>query len=184
MWLCARVKFLYPRSNSAHIKCSCPFPHYYIKHRPSLWPQHRNWKLLVNFVPIPFVSSRHILCQYPPQVTMASYGTPQCPPGLPDFRQKNIVNGVFVTWPIDYTKMLLNFWVSYTLQQPREAIRKVYNSNQMHKWQSLLYLTTALYLYPFSVHNQTPHGQVHRMHRRTDNIQPHTRIRRGMHADK
>jgi len=26
------------------------------------------------------------------------------------------------------------------------------------------------------VHNQTPHGQVHRMHRRTDNIQPHTRI--------
>ena len=34
------------------------------------------------------------------------------------------------------------------------------------------------------VHNQTPHGQVHRMHRRTDNIQPHTGIRRGMHADK
>ena len=34
------------------------------------------------------------------------------------------------------------------------------------------------------VHNQTPHGQVHRMHRRTDNIQPHTGIRRGMHANK
>ena len=34
------------------------------------------------------------------------------------------------------------------------------------------------------VHKQTPHGQVHRMHRRTDNIQPHTGIRRGMHADK
>ena len=34
------------------------------------------------------------------------------------------------------------------------------------------------------VHNQTPHGQVHRMHRRTDNIQPNTGIRRGMHADK
>ena len=34
------------------------------------------------------------------------------------------------------------------------------------------------------LHNQTPHGQVHRMHRRTDNIQPHTGIRRGMHADK
>jgi len=32
--------------------------------------------------------------------------------------------------------------------------------------------------------NQTPHGQVHCMHRRTDNIQPHTRIRRGMHAYK
>ena len=26
------------------------------------------------------------------------------------------------------------------------------------------------------VHNQTPHGQVHRMHRRTDNIQPQTGI--------
>ena len=34
------------------------------------------------------------------------------------------------------------------------------------------------------VHNQTPHGQVHRMQRRTDNIQPHTGIQRGMHADK
>ena len=34
------------------------------------------------------------------------------------------------------------------------------------------------------VHNQTPHRQVHRMHRRTDNIQPHTGIRQGMHADK
>jgi hypothetical protein len=31
---------------------------------------------------------------------------------------------------------------------------------------------------------QTPHGQVHRMHRYTDNIQPHTGIRQGMHADK
>jgi hypothetical protein len=36
----------------------------------------------------------------------------------------------------------------------------------------------------YLVHNQTPHGQVHRMHRRTDNIQPHTGTRRGMHADK
>ena len=34
------------------------------------------------------------------------------------------------------------------------------------------------------VHNQTIHGQVHHMHRLTDNIQPHTGIRRGMHADK
>ena len=36
----------------------------------------------------------------------------------------------------------------------------------------------------YSIHNQKPHGQVHRMHRRTDNIQPHTGIRRGMQADK
>jgi len=36
----------------------------------------------------------------------------------------------------------------------------------------------------WTVHNQTPHGQVHRMHRSTDNIQLHTGIRRGMHADK
>jgi len=43
---------------------------------------------------------------------------------------------------------------------------------------------TDRYIVCTGVHNQTPHGQVHRMHRRTDNIQPHTGIRRGMHADK
>jgi len=35
-----------------------------------------------------------------------------------------------------------------------------------------------------TVHNQTPHRQVHRRYKRTDNIQPHTGIRGGMHADK
>ena len=66
------------------------------------------------------------------------------------------------------------------------------------------------YLYPFSVHvvtftfhyqhmhlllknkkikkertvrNQTPHRQVHRKYTHTDNIPPHTEMRRGRHAD-
>jgi len=45
-------------------------------------------------------------------------------------------------------------------------------------------LSVHVVTFNFKVHNQTPHGQVHRMHRRTDNIQPHTGIRLGMHADK
>jgi len=45
-------------------------------------------------------------------------------------------------------------------------------------------ITVLVQLLLIVVHKQTPHGQVHRMHRRTDNIQPHTGIRRGMHADK
>jgi hypothetical protein len=51
----------------------------------------------------------------------------------------------------------------------------------------------CLYIYAYDVPvrvvsdyvpNQTPRGQLHRMYRRTDNIQPHTRIRRCTHADK
>ena len=42
----------------------------------------------------------------------------------------------------------------------------------------------TMYLSVWCLVHQTPHGQVHRMHRRTDNIQPHTGVRRGMHADK
>jgi len=48
-------------------------------------------------------------------------------------------------------------------------------------WCLVMYSTV---LYSTRVHNQAPHGQVHRMHRRTDNIQPHMGIRRSMHADK
>ena len=52
-------------------------------------------------------------------------------------------------------------------------------------WCLVMYWTVHNVLYMNrTVHNQTPHGQVHHMHRRTDNIQPHTGIRRGMHADK
>jgi len=47
-----------------------------------------------------------------------------------------------------------------------------------------MYLSVWCLVMYCPVHNQTPHGQVHRMHRRTDNIQQHTEIRRGMHADK
>jgi hypothetical protein len=36
----------------------------------------------------------------------------------------------------------------------------------------------------YIIHNQTPRRQVHRMYRRTDNIQPHTGIRRCTHAYK
>ena len=56
---------------------------------------------------------------------------------------------------------------------------KLVNANISYRPYRVPYICYVRY-----VHNQTPHGQVHRMHRRTDNIQPHTAIRRGMHADK
>ena len=54
-------------------------------------------------------------------------------------------------------------------------------------WCLVMYVHTmylSVWCLVMTVHNQTPHRQVHRMHRHTDNIQPHTGIRRSMHADK
>jgi len=42
-------------------------------------------------------------------------------------------------------------------------------------WCLVMYCRLCLSL-ETTVHNQTPHGQVHRMDRRTDNIQTHTGI--------